>query len=106
MRVIPVRCLGSVNSILIADAVSRGFDGVALLGCKSGEDYQCHFIRGSELLKTRMGNVQETLERLALEPERVSVMEVAISDADRIPVLLGDFVRAIKAVGPNPMKGF
>ena len=68
---IPVRCLGSVNSILIADAVSRGFDGVALLGCKPGEDYQCHFIRGSELLETRMGNVQETLERLALERERV-----------------------------------
>jgi len=106
VRVIPVRCLGSVNSILIADAVSRGFDGVALLGCKPGEDYQCHFIRGSELLQTRMGNVQETLERLALEPERVKVMELAISESDRIPAMLGDFVNVIKAVGPNPMKGF
>jgi quinone-modifying oxidoreductase subunit QmoB len=106
VRVIPVRCLGSVNSILIADAVSRGFDGVALLGCKPGEDYQCHFIRGSELLSTRMGNVQETLERLALEPERVKVLEVAISDWDRIPAMLEEFVAVIKAVGPNPMKGF
>jgi quinone-modifying oxidoreductase subunit QmoB len=106
VRVIPVRCLGSVNSILIADAVSRGFDGVALLGCKPGEDYQCHFIRGSELLGTRMGNVQETLGRLALEPERVQVLEVAISDADRLPGMLEDFVRVIKAIGPNPMKGF
>jgi quinone-modifying oxidoreductase, subunit QmoB len=106
VRVIPVRCLGSVNSILIADAVSRGFDGVALLGCKPGEDYQCHFIRGSELLQTRMGNVQETLERLALERERVAVMEVAISEADRIPAMLEEFVNVIKAVGPNPMKGF
>ena len=106
VRVISVRCLGSVNSILIADAVSRGFDGVALLGCKPGEDYQCHFIRGSELLETRMGNVQETLERLALERERVRVIEVAISDSDALPALLEDFVQAIKAVGPNPMKGF
>lgn len=106
VRVIPVRCLGSVNSILIADAVSRGFDGVALLGCKPGEDYQCHFMRGSELLQTRMGNVQETLERLALEPERVQVMELAISESDRIPAMLEDFVKVIKGVGPNPMKGF
>ena len=106
VRVIPVRCLGSVNSILIADAVSRGFDGVALLGCKPGEDYQCHFIRGSELLQTRMGNVQETLERLALEPERVKVMELAISEWDRVPAMLEEFVNTIKAVGPNPMKGF
>jgi quinone-modifying oxidoreductase subunit QmoB len=106
VRVISVRCLGSVNSILIADAVSRGFDGVALLGCRSGEDYQCHFIRGSELLSTRMDNVRETLGRLALEPERVQVMEVAISEADRLPALLSGFVDTIKAVGPNPMKGF
>ena len=106
MRVIPVRCLGSVNSILIADAVSRGFDGVALLGCKPGEDYQCHFIRGSELLETRMGNVQETLERLALEPERVKVMELAISESHRIPAMLEEFVNTIKTIGPNPMKGF
>ncbi len=106
VRVIPVRCLGSVNSILIADAVSRGFDGVALMGCKSGEDYQCHFIRGSELLQTRMVNVQETLERLALESERVKVMEVAISDAHRIPALFDEFVDTIKRIGPNPMKGF
>jgi quinone-modifying oxidoreductase subunit QmoB len=106
VRVIPVRCLGSVNSILIADAVSRGFDGVALMGCRSGEDYQCHFIRGSELLQTRMDNVRETLDRLALEPERVQVMEVAISDAHRIPELLNGFVETIKRVGPNPMKGF
>jgi quinone-modifying oxidoreductase subunit QmoB len=106
VRVIPVRCLGSVNSILIADAVSRGFDGVALLGCKPGEDYQCHFIRGSELLGTRMGNVQETLGRLALEPERVQVMELAISESDRIPAMLEEFVRVIKGIGPNPMKGF
>jgi quinone-modifying oxidoreductase subunit QmoB len=106
VRIIPVRCLGSVNSILIADAVSRGFDGVALLGCKPGEDYQCHFIRGSELLDTRMDNVRETLGRLALEPERVKVMELAISEAQRIPALLGEFLDVIKAIGPNPMKGF
>jgi quinone-modifying oxidoreductase subunit QmoB len=106
VRVIPVRCLGSVNAILIADAVSRGFDGVGLMGCRPGDDYQCHFIRGSELLDTRMQNVRETLDRLALEADRVRVMEVAISDAHMIPALLEDFVHTVKRIGPNPMKGF
>ena len=106
VRVIPVRCLGSVNSILIADALARGFDGVALMGCKAGEDYQCHFIRGSELLETRMENVRETLNRLALEADRVRVMEVAISDGDRIPGMLQEFVETVKRAGLNPLKGF
>ena len=77
-RVVPVRCLGSVNSIVVADAVQRGFDGVLLLGCRSGEDYQCHFIQGSELLGRRMDNVRETMGRLALEEDRVKVVETSI----------------------------
>ena len=106
IRVIPVRCLGSVNTILIADAVSRGFDGVALMGCKPGEDYQCHFIRGSELLDSRMENIKETLDRLALEAERVQVMEVEISDSDKIPGMLEEMVDTVKRIGLNPLKGF
>ncbi|EQD62540.1 Methyl-viologen-reducing hydrogenase, delta subunit, partial [mine drainage metagenome] len=57
-RVVPVRCLGSVNAVVVADAVQRGYDGVVLLGCRSGENYQCHFIQGSELLGVRMDNVR------------------------------------------------
>ncbi len=106
VRIVPVRCLGSVNSVLIADAMSRGFDGVALMGCKSGEDYQCHFIQGSELLGQRMENVRETLDRLALEPERVQVTEVAISDYRKIPGMLEEFSSTIEEIGPNPFKGF
>ena len=106
VRIVPVRCLGSVNSVLIADAMSRGFDGVALMGCKSGEDYQCHFIQGSELLGQRMENVRETLDRLALEPERVQVREVAISDYREIPGMLEEFSSSIEEIGPNPFKGF
>ena len=106
VRVMPVRCLGSVNSVLVADAVSRGFDGVVLLGCKSGDDYQCHFIQGSQLLLKRMENVRETLNRLALEPERVDVQEVAISDYSSLPGRLALFTETIKTLGPNPFKGF
>lgn len=105
LRVIPVRCLGSVNSILIADALSHGFDGVALLGCKSGEDYQCHFIEGSGLSEKRMENVRETLDRLALEAERVRFLEIAITDYNRLPGLLDEFAETIKKVGLNPFKG-
>lgn len=66
----------------------------------------CHFIRGSALLQTPVENVRETMDRPALEAERVEVMEVAISDANEIPARLDAFVSTIKRIGPNPMKGF
>ena len=40
--------MGAVNTVWIADALSGGIDGVLLIGCKHGDDYQCHYIRGSE----------------------------------------------------------
>jgi quinone-modifying oxidoreductase, subunit QmoB len=105
-RFIPVRCLGSVNLVWIADALAKGIDGVILLGCRKGDDYQCHFIKGSELANTRMEKISETLGRLALEPERVRVEEIGIMDVDRLPRLLKEFMDKIKEMEPNPYKGF
>ncbi|MEM5823836.1 MAG: hydrogenase iron-sulfur subunit, partial [Archaeoglobaceae archaeon] len=106
VRFIPVRCLGSVNTVFIADALSKGIDGILLMGCKFGQDYQCHFIRGSELANRRMENVQETLQRLMLEKERVKVIEVSINDWDKIADIVNGFVEEIKQLGANPYKGF
>ena len=106
VRLIPVRCLGSVNVIWIKDALSQGMDGVFLLGCKHGDDYQCHFVKGSELAGIRMKKIGEALASLALEVERVGQFEIAIDEYDKIPKIVDDFVASIEALGPNPFKGF
>ncbi len=106
VRVIPLRCLGSMNTVWIADALSSGFDGVMLAGCKHGEDYQCHFVRGSELAERRLDNVKETLQRLQLESDRIEMVEAAFDDCRRLPQLINDFAGRIRALDPNPYKGF
>ncbi|MFP4370076.1 MAG: hydrogenase iron-sulfur subunit [Candidatus Kapaibacterium sp.] len=104
VRIIPVRCLGSVNTSWIADSLSAGFDGALLIGCKFGEDYQCHFIKGSELASRRMENVQEKLKQLVLEPERVELHTLSIDEYDKIPDIINRFAEVIEEVGPNPYK--
>jgi quinone-modifying oxidoreductase subunit QmoB len=106
IRFIPVRCLGAVNIVWIADALSRGYDGILLVGCKSGDDYQCHFIRGSELMGTRGENIQQKLTQLALEEERVRVEQLAISEFRKLPQIIDEFAEEIKEIGMNPFKGF
>ena len=106
VRFIPVRCLGSVNMVWIKDAMSSGMDGALLLGCKYGDDYQCHFVKGSEIATKRMENIGETLGSLGLEPERCGVREIAISDYDKVPAIIDEFVESIIEMGPNPFKGF
>jgi len=106
VRFISMRCLGSTNLVWVADAFSRGIDGLVLLGCKYGENYQCHFIKGSELANYRFSKIQETLDKLQLEAERCQLIQVAISEYDKLPDMINDFVKGIEKVGPNPFKGF
>jgi len=106
VRIIPLRCIGSTNLVWIADALAKGIDGVLLLGCKHGDDYQCHFVKGSELANYRMGKIKETLDRLVLEAERVRFEEVAHSDYHRIPSIIDSFLEKLNEVGPNPYKGW
>lgn len=105
-RFIPLRCLGSLNLVWIADALSKGIDGIVLFGCKFGDDYQCHFIQGSELANTRMSKIKETLDRLVLESDRIRFEQISIDQYHRIPAILEEFSQRLEELGPNPYKGF
>jgi quinone-modifying oxidoreductase subunit QmoB len=106
VRFIQLRCLGSTNLVWVADAFSRGIDGMLLLGCKYGENYQCHFAKGSELASYRLGKVQETLDRLMLEADRVQMVQLAIDEYDKLPDVINTFVDRVKEIGPNPYRTF
>lgn len=106
VRVVPVRCLGSVNTIWITDALNSGYDGVMMMGCKHGDDYQCHFVKGSELASYRMGKIDDTLKQMALEPERVVTREIAITDTERVAELIDEYAAVIAKIGMSPLKGF
>jgi quinone-modifying oxidoreductase subunit QmoB len=105
VRVVPVRCLGSVNTVWVTEAVSAGYDGILLIGCKYGDDYQCHFIKGSELAVTRGENIREKLEQMAMENERVQLHQLEISEYDRLPEIFDSFMEVIEEYGMNPFKG-
>lgn len=106
VRIIPVRCLGSVNTIWITDALGSGFDGVMMMGCQKGENYQCHFVKGSEMAYYRLSKIGDTLKGMGLEPERMQTQEVAITDNVRVAKLINDYVEQLNEMGPSPMKGF
>ncbi len=106
VRIIPLRCLGSLNLVWIADSLSKGIDGIMLFGCRHGDNYQCHFVKGSELANIRLSKVKETLDRLALESDRVRFEEISITDYEKVPGILDEFAEKLVEIGANPYKGF
>ncbi|MES0328213.1 MAG: hydrogenase iron-sulfur subunit [Gammaproteobacteria bacterium] len=103
-RVIPVRCLGSISLSWITDSLNSGFDGIMLMGCPSGDDYQCHFVKGSGTAQERMSKVGDTLETLSLEKERVQTFEISITDIHKVPKLINDMADTIEQIGMSPFK--
>ena len=105
VRIMPMRCLGGTNLIYVTDALSYGYDGIMFMGCAFGDDYQCHFVNGSELANMRLSKVQETIGRLNLEPERVRQYAISMNDYEKLPKIIDDFVEELEDFGPNPFKG-
>ena len=104
VRFVPLRCLGGVHLVWIADAFSKGIDGFLLIGCKFGENYQCHFVKGSELANVRFSKVGETLNKLQLEAERVKMLQVGIDEYHKLPDMINEFAEKVKEIGHNPFK--
>jgi len=105
IRFLTLRCMGSFAMEWIKIALNNGVDGMVLLGCKYGDDYQCHFAKGSELCAYRLTKLAETLDKLGLEADRVQQFQIAISEFDKLPQILDDFVARVREIGPNPFKG-
>jgi quinone-modifying oxidoreductase subunit QmoB len=103
-RVIPVRCLGSTSLSWITDSLNSGFDGIILMGCPSGDNYQCHFVKGSLMAQERMSKVGDTLETLNLEKERVQTFEISITDIHKVPQIINDMAETIEQIGMSPFK--
>ena len=74
------------------------------MGCKKGDEYQCHFVKGSEIAHVRMSKIDDTLQTLNLETERVEVYEIAITDIERAPKLINDMAETIEKIGMSPFK--
>jgi quinone-modifying oxidoreductase subunit QmoB len=96
--------IGSVNTIWVTDALNSGYDGIVLMGCQKGENYQCHFVKGSEIAHIRMSKIDDTLQSLSLEEDRVATYEVAITDIERAPQLINDMAETVERVGMSPFK--
>ncbi|MEW6114715.1 MAG: hydrogenase iron-sulfur subunit, partial [Thermodesulfobacteriota bacterium] len=59
-----------------------------------------------ELANTRMTKIQETLDRLMLESDRIRLEQLAIDDYEKVPKIIEEFSARLQELGPNPYKGF
>ena len=69
LRIVNLSCSGRVDPAMILMALTKGADGVLVVGCKEGE---CHYQRGTYLGRSKVALLEQMLEQLGIAFEEKS----------------------------------
>lgn len=94
-------CSGMVSPDLVVRALSKGADGVLVLGCHLGE---CHYMEGNFNAAKRMAVIKNLLAFTGIDPARLRVEWVSSAEAPKLVEIVIDFTNQIKDLGPSPLK--
>lgn len=101
VKIVRVPCSGKVDALHITTAFEKGADGVYVAGCLEGD---CHFKNGNEKAAKRVAYVQNYLEEIGIEPERLEMVRVSAGMGHRFAQIATEITEKIRKLGPSPIK--
>ena len=101
IKIIKVPCSGRVAIIHMLKALEEGADGVMVAGCLEGD---CHYQSGNLWAKKRVIYVQEVLEKIGMEAERVAMYNLSAGDGPRFAEIAREMTEKVKELGPSPIR--
>ena len=100
-RIIRTMCSARIDPEFILRALSKGADGVMVLGCHPAD---CHYIGGNYRARRRIALIRLVLEQYGFDPRRLKLEWVSASEGEKFQTTVVNFVDVIKALGPTPVK--
>lgn len=96
---IPIPCSGMTGGVFLLRAFESGADAVSVLVCPEG---QCRHMEGNTRAGKRVEHVKKILDEIGLDGRRLSIFNISPGDADAVNRVIGEIMRTVKALGPNP----
>lgn len=103
IRIIRVMCSGMVHPNLVVETLTKGADGVLMLGCHPGD---CHYLEGNLRAKDRQEAIELLLDDMGVERERFRMEWVSASEGPRFAQVIKEMTQQIKELGPSPFKQY
>ena len=100
-RIIRTMCSARIDPEFILRALSKGADGVMVLGCHPAD---CHYIGGNYRARRRIALLRMVLEQYGFDPRRLKLEWVSASEGEKFQKTVVEFVDVIKALGPSPVR--
>jgi len=94
-RVVRVMCSARVRPEFVIAALSRGLDGVVVLGCHLGD---CHYSEGNYYTRRRALLLKGLLEHVGIEPERFQLRWISASEGAKFAQIITEITGEIKGL--------
>jgi len=95
-------CSGALDPVYVSKALLEGADGVLIGGCHPGD---CHYQTGNYKARRRVAILKSILKQLGFDEDRVWLRWISASEGRLFADTVTEMVAALKAKGPNPLKG-
>ena len=102
IRIIRLMCSGGLDPVYVSKALLEGADGVLIGGCHPGD---CHYQSGNYKARRRVAILHSILDQMGFDPDRVWLRWISASEGAYFADTVTQMVAALKAKGPNPLKG-
>jgi F420-non-reducing hydrogenase iron-sulfur subunit len=103
IRVIRVMCSGMVHPNMVIEALTKGADGVLMLGCHIGD---CHYLEGNLKAQSRKEAIELLLDDMGVERDRFRMEWVSASEGPRFAQVIKEMTEQIKRLGPSAFRQY
>jgi F420-non-reducing hydrogenase iron-sulfur subunit len=97
IRIVQVPCTGRVDILHMLKPFEDGADGIFLSGCLLDD---CHYRNGNYKAQKRVKHVQQILQEIGLEPQRLEMYFNSSSMGPQFAQTCVDFDSRIRELGP------
>ncbi len=101
VKIIKIPCSGRVAVIHMLKALEEGADGVFVAGCLEGD---CHYQSGNLRAKQRVAYVQEILDKIGMDRERLAMYNLSAGEGPRFAEIAREMTEKILKLGPSPIR--
>ena len=93
VRIIRLMCSGAADPVYLLKAMLDGADGVLIGGCHPGD---CHYQSGNYKERRRFAVLQETLDELGFDKDRVWLRWISASEGAQFAETIREFTAKLK----------
>ncbi len=98
IRIIRLMCSGAVDPVYVLKPLLEGADGIFIGGCHPGD---CHYQSGNYTARRRFAVLQDTLDEMGFDKERVWLRWISASEGAQFAETIRDFTASLKEKGPH-----